>query len=131
VLDVVDRRRQRALEAEDDAGRHLVRGDSVVPDRRNDRDVDVGKDLWVVMRSVVHDTTRYANNRAEVSHQPTPRREHHMRGFKSAAQAPSAFLPSTRSYATCSPWDDISGVPPSKRLLRSRAFGTLDAVTAA
>ena len=31
----------------------------------------------VIMPSVVHDTTRYANNRAEVSHQPTRRRERH------------------------------------------------------
>ena len=41
----------------------------------------------VVMPSVVHDTTRYANNRAEVSHQPTRRRENHMRRVKSMAQA--------------------------------------------
>ena len=40
-----------------------------------------------VMPSVVHDTRRYANNRAEVSHQPTRHRERQMRRFKSAAQA--------------------------------------------
>jgi len=40
-----------------------------------------------VMPSVVHDTSRYANNRAEVSHQPTRQRERQMRRFKSAAQA--------------------------------------------
>ena len=39
------------------------------------------------MPSVVHDTTRYANNRAEVSHQPTRQRERQMRRFKSVAQA--------------------------------------------
>jgi hypothetical protein len=39
------------------------------------------------MPSVVHDTTRYANNRAEVSHQRTRQRERHMRRFKSVAQA--------------------------------------------
>lgn len=33
--------------------------------------------------SVRHCTTRYANNRAEVSHQPTRQRERHMRRFKS------------------------------------------------
>ena len=38
-----------------------------------------------VMPSVVHCTDRYANNRAEVSHQPTRQRERQMRGFKSAA----------------------------------------------
>ena len=38
-----------------------------------------------MMPSVVHCTTRYANNRAEVSHQPTRQRERQMRGFKSTA----------------------------------------------
>ena len=36
---------------------------------------------------VTHDTTRYANNRAEVSHQPTRQRERQMRGFTSSAHA--------------------------------------------
>ena len=39
------------------------------------------------MPSVAHDTSRYANDRAEVSHQPTRRRERHMRRFKLVAQA--------------------------------------------
>ena len=39
----------------------------------------------VAMRSVVHITDQYANNRAEVSHQPTRQRERQMRRFKSAA----------------------------------------------
>ncbi len=39
------------------------------------------------MPSVAHDTARYANNRAEASHQPTRQRERQMRGFKSAGQA--------------------------------------------
>ncbi len=39
------------------------------------------------MPSVDHDTVRYGNNRAEVSHQPTRQRERQMRGFKSAGQA--------------------------------------------
>ena len=40
-----------------------------------------------VMPSLVHDTRQYANNRAEVSHQPTRQRERQMRGFRSAGQA--------------------------------------------
>jgi putative transposase len=40
-----------------------------------------------VMSSVTHDTRRYTNNRAEVSHQPTRQRERQMRRFKSAGQA--------------------------------------------
>ena len=38
-----------------------------------------------VMPSVVHSTTQYENNRAELSHQPTRQRERQMRRFKSAA----------------------------------------------
>jgi len=40
-----------------------------------------------VMPSVEHVAARYANNLAEVSHQPTRQRERQMRRFKSAAQA--------------------------------------------
>ena len=40
-----------------------------------------------VMPSVVHSTRQYANNRAEVSHQPTRQRERQMRRFKSAGHA--------------------------------------------
>ena len=38
------------------------------------------------MPSVSHSTRQYANNRAEVSHQPIRQRERQMRRFKSAAQ---------------------------------------------
>ena len=37
------------------------------------------------MPSVVHCTDQYANNRAEVSHQPIRQRERQMRRFKSTA----------------------------------------------
>jgi len=40
-----------------------------------------------VMPLVTHDTTQSANNRAEVSHQPTRQRERQMRGFTSSAHA--------------------------------------------
>ena len=35
----------------------------------------------------IHDTEKYANNRAELSHQPTRVRERGMRKFKSVKQA--------------------------------------------
>ena len=44
-----------------------------------------------VMPTVEHINAVYANNRAEVSHQPTRQREYHMRGFSSSTQA-QAFL---------------------------------------
>ena len=40
-----------------------------------------------LMPSVNHINTPYANNRAEVSHQPTRQQEYHMRGFSSSQQA--------------------------------------------
>jgi putative transposase len=40
-----------------------------------------------VMPTVAHINDVYANNRAEVSHQPTRQREYHMRGFASSTQA--------------------------------------------
>jgi putative transposase len=40
-----------------------------------------------LMPETIHDTTRYANNRAELSHQPTRDRERGMRRFKSSQQA--------------------------------------------
>lgn len=40
-----------------------------------------------ILPSVLHDTTQYANNRVEVSHEVTRQRERQMRRFKSAAQA--------------------------------------------
>ena len=83
-----------------------------------------------VMPSVPHDTTRYANNRAEVSHQPTRQRERQMRRFKSGTQA-QRFL-------------SVHGVilnlfrvgphllrPANHRLLRSRAFLAWSEVTCA
>jgi putative transposase len=40
-----------------------------------------------ILPSVEQRQSRYLNNRCEVSHQPTRRRERHMRRFKSARQA--------------------------------------------
>ena len=37
--------------------------------------------------NTIHDTSQYANNRAELSHQPTRVRERGMRRFKSVVQA--------------------------------------------
>ena len=84
----------------------------------------------VIMPSVVHDTTRYANNRAEVSHQPTRRRERHMRRFKSVAQARRflAVHDAVRNLFTIGRHRLRAG---HQRLLRSRAFVAWNAVAAA
>ena len=81
-----------------------------------------------VMPSVIHCTDQYANNRAEVSHQPTRQRERQMRRFKSAAHL--------QRFAS------VHGVVQNlfrvgrhlvrsahHRLLRTRAFLAWDAVT--
>ena len=83
-----------------------------------------------VMPLVTRDTDRFANNRAEVSHQPTRQRERQMRGFKSPDQA-QRFL-------------HVHGVIQNlfrlgrhrlrsvhHRMLRVRSFTTWAAVTAA
>ena len=83
-----------------------------------------------VMPSVLHCTDQYANNRAEVSHQPTRQRERQMRRFTSAAQL--------QRFAS------VHGIVQNlfrvgrhllrsahHRLLRTRAFVEWDAVTCA
>ena len=81
-----------------------------------------------VMTSVVHRTDRYANNRAEVSHQPTRQRERQMRRFKSAAHA-------QRFLSVHGPIQNLFRVgrhllrAVHHRLLRTRAFGVWREVT--
>ena len=83
-----------------------------------------------VMPSVTHNTARYANSRAEVSHQPARQRERQMRRFKSAAHA--------ERFVT------VQGVvlnlfrvgrhllrPANHQILRTRAFGVWSRVTCA
>ena len=83
-----------------------------------------------IMPSVAHDTSQYANNRVEVSHEPTRQRERGMRRFKSMAQA-QRFL-------------SVHGITQNlfrvgrhllraanHRMLRTRAFLVWNAVTGA
>ena len=83
-----------------------------------------------LMPLVTHDTKRYANNRAEVSHQPTRQRERQMRGSTSSDQAQCCL--------------HVHGVIQNlfrlarhrlrsvhHRMLRARAFTVWTAVTAA
>jgi putative transposase len=84
----------------------------------------------IIMPSVVHDTTRYANNRAEVSHQPTRQRERHMRRFKSVAQAQRflAVHDAVHNLFTVGRHQLRAG---HQRLLRSRAFVAWNSAAAA
>ena len=51
-----------------------------------------------ILPGVEHRQSRYLNNRCEVSHQPTRRRERHMRRFKSARHAQQFLATHTRIH---------------------------------
>ncbi len=82
----------------------------------------------VSMPSVHHCTNQYANNRAEVSHQPTRQHERHMRRFKSPRQV-------QRFLSAHAPINNLFRVgrhlmrAVHYRLFRDRAFATWRAVT--
>jgi putative transposase len=68
--------------------RKLLKGQGAEPLRLvTDKLRSYGAAHRTTMPSVRHDTRQYANNRAEVSPQPTRQRERQMRCFKSAGQA--------------------------------------------
>ena len=68
--------------------RKLLKGQGHEPRRLvTDKLRSYGAAHRTTIPSGVHDNSQYANNRAEVSHQPTRQRERQMQGFKSAAHA--------------------------------------------
>ena len=82
-----------------------------------------------MMPSVEHNTARYANNRAEVSHQPTRQRERQMRRFKSPGQA-QRFLSVHGVIQNCFRLGRHLLRPEHYRVLRSRSFEAWSAATA-
>ena len=84
----------------------------------------------IVMPSVVHVTDQYANNRAEISHQPTRQRERQMRRFKSAAQLQRFASVHGIVQNLCRVSRHLLRSA-HHRLLRTRAFVEWDAVTCA
>ncbi len=87
VIDILvqPRRNRRAAER---FFRKLLKGQGGEPWRLvTDKLRNYGAAHRTIMPTVIHVTERYANNRAEVSHQPTRQRERQMRRFKSAGQA--------------------------------------------
>ncbi len=83
-----------------------------------------------VMPSAIHDTGRYKNNRAEVSHQPTRQRERQMRRFKSSAQA-QRFLSVHGTTQNLFRVGRHLLRAANQRMLRARAFLVWNAVTCA
>ena len=83
-----------------------------------------------VLPSVDHDTGQYANNRAEVSHQPTRQRERLMRGFKSLGQA-QLFLSVHGVFQNLFRLGRHQLRAENYRLLRARSFKEWSAATGA
>lgn len=130
VIDIlVQSRRNRRAAAR--FFRRLLKGQGQVPYRVvTDQLKSYGAALRTIMPFVNHDTQQYANNRAEVSHEPTRQRERQMRG---------SSLPATPN-ASCL----VHGVAQNlfrvgrhllsaahHRLLRARSFATWKVVAAA
>ena len=76
-----------------------------------------------------HNTAQYANNRAELSHQPTRVRERGMRRFKSITQA-QRFLESHAAVYNLFNLHRHSLSRKYFKLFRLRSFATWDAITA-
>ncbi len=87
VIDILVQRYRNARAAKR-FFRKLLKGEGSTPWRLvTDKLKSYGAAHRSLMPSVDHNTARYENNRAEVSHQPTRQRERQMRRFKSAGQA--------------------------------------------
>jgi putative transposase len=84
----------------------------------------------IALPSVVHDTSQYANNRAEVSHQPTRRRKRQMQRFKSAGHA-QRFLAVHELVGNLFRVGRHLLAAVHHRLFRMRAFQVWNAVTSA
>ena len=111
--------------------RKLLKGQGKVPFRLvTDKLKSYRAALRTIMPSVNHDTAQYANNRAEVSHQPTRQRERQMRRFKSPRQA-QLFLSVHGVVLNLFRLSRHRLKAVHHRMLRSRSFATWEAITAA
>jgi putative transposase len=86
--------------------------------------------IRTILPNVRHTVEEYANNRAEVSHQPTRQRERQMRRFKSCRQA-QRFLSLHDAVHNLFRVGRHLLSSGSHRLLRSRSFAVWQEVTAA
>jgi len=129
VIDILQPRRDQP--AAERFLRRLVRGQGKEPFRMvTDKLKSYGAATRTVLPRVTHHTQQFANNRAEVSHQPTRMRERQMRRFKSSRQA-------QRFLSVHSVVHNLFRVgrhllrSTNHRLLRSRSFEVWRKVTAA
>jgi len=130
VIDILVQR-QRDARAARRFFRNLLKGQESKPWRLvTDKLRSYGAAHRSVMPSVAHDTRQYANNRAEVSHQPTRQRERLMRRFKSAGQA-QRFLSVHGAVQNLFRLGRQHLRSVNYRLLRDRSFKEWSAATAA
>jgi putative transposase len=130
VIDILvqPRRDQRAAER---FFRRLLRGQGKRPFRIiTDKLRSYSAALRPILGEVAHNTERYANNLAEVSHQPTRQRERQMRRFKSSGQA-QRFLSLQGVVQNLFRLGRHLLKARNHRLLRSRSFTIWQTVTAA
>ena len=122
------RRDQRAAER---FLRRLLRGQGKQPFRIiTDKLKSYAAASRTILPGVTHDTQQYANNRAEISHQPTRMRERQMRRFKSSRQAQRFLsLHGVVRNLFCAARHLLRST--HHRLLRSRSFEVWRSVTAA
>ncbi len=130
VIDILVQRYRNARAAKR-FFRKLLKGQGSTPWRLvTDRLKSYSAARREVMPSVAHDTGQYANNRAEVSHQPTRQRERQMRGFKSVGQA-QRFLSVHGVVQNLFRLGRQHLRSANYRLLRDRSFKEWSAATAA
>lgn len=86
--------------------------------------------IRTVLPSAVHDTRKYANNRADNSHQHTRRQERQMQGFKSVRQA-QRFLGLHGRVSNLFRYGRHLLSAKNHRLFRDRGFAVWSAVTCA
>ncbi len=128
VVDIYLQKRRDAKSAKRFFQRFLKSGDmprEIVTDKL--------RSYGVAHRSLIpiarHNTQQYANNRAELSHQPTRVRERGMRRFKSITQA-QRFLESHAAVYNLFNLHRHSLCRRYFKLFRLRSFATWDAITA-
>jgi putative transposase len=130
VIDILlqSRRDQRSAER---FLRRLLRGQGKEPFRIiTDKLKTYAAASRTILPGVTHDTQPYANNRAEISHQPTRMRERQMRRFKSTRQAQRFLsLHGVIRNLFCVARHLLRST--HHRLLRSRCFEVWRTVTAA
>jgi putative transposase len=129
VIDILlqSRRDQRAAER---FLRRLLRGQGKQPFRIiTDKRKSYTAASRTILPGVTHDTEQYANNRAEISHQPIRMRERQMRRFKSRRQAQRFLsLHGVVWNLFCVARHLLRSI--HQRLLRSRSFEVWRKVTA-